>query len=336
MVTDGEVVGLRPTAWTRQHSMIYIDNPVGTGFSFTNGGLARNETKVGQDLYAALLQFFTLFPELQLNEFFVSGESYAGKYVPAIAYTIHQNNPDAERRINLQGVLIGDGLTDPLNMVGQYGQYLYQIGLVDQNIKNQFVAQQERAIQYIKQEQYLEAFLVFDLLLNGDFTSPTLFENATGALSYFNYLEDGEEDDSYEEFLQRADVRRAIHVGALNYSSDGVEEALREDVMKSVAPWVSELLDHYRVLFFNGQLDIIVAYPLTVSFLQNLQFEGAEEYRTAPRYQWLVGGAVAGYVKQAGNLTEVLVRNAGHMVPADQPEWAYDLLYRFVRNISLS
>ncbi|ERL95598.1 venom serine carboxypeptidase-like [Dendroctonus ponderosae] len=316
--------------------MIYIDNPAGTGFSYTNGGLARNETKVGQDLYAALLQFFTLFPELQLNEFFVSGESYAGKYVPAIAHTIHQNNAAAELRINLQGLLIGDGLSDPVNMVRGYGQYLYQIGLVDASTRNQFVEQQERAVQYIEQEQYLDAFLVFDLLLNGDFTSPTLFANATGPLSYFNYLDDRAEDNSYEEFLQSAAVRRAIHVGALSYNSDGVEEALREDVMKSVAPWVAELLAHYRVLFFNGQLDIIVAYPLTVSFLQQLQFEGADEYGTAPRYQWLVGGAVAGYVKQAGNLTEVLVRNAGHMVPADQPQWAYDLLYRFVRNISLN
>ncbi|ENN74986.1 hypothetical protein YQE_08443, partial [Dendroctonus ponderosae] len=129
VVAGGEGAGLRPTAWTRQHSMIYIDNPAGTGFSYTNGGLARNETKVGQDLYAALLQFFTLFPELQLNEFFVSGESYAGKYVPAIAHTIHQNNAAAELRINLQGLLIGDGLSDPVNMVRGYGQYLYQIGL---------------------------------------------------------------------------------------------------------------------------------------------------------------------------------------------------------------
>lgn len=51
------------------------------GYSFTESddGYARNETAVGEDLYNALLQFFQLFPELQKNEFYVTGESYAGK-----------------------------------------------------------------------------------------------------------------------------------------------------------------------------------------------------------------------------------------------------------------
>jgi vitellogenic carboxypeptidase-like protein len=50
------------------------------GYSFTNSddGYARNETIIGEDLYNALLQFFQLFPELQKNEFYVTGESYAG------------------------------------------------------------------------------------------------------------------------------------------------------------------------------------------------------------------------------------------------------------------
>lgn len=102
--------------------------------------------------------------------------------------------------------------------------------------------------------------------------------------------------------------------------------------MQSVAPWISTLLSHYRVLTYNGQLDIIVAYPLTENYLQNLQFSGADQYKRAERFQWRVGTDLAGYVKQAGNLTEVLVRNAGHMVPTDQPKWAWDLMSRFTRN----
>jgi vitellogenic carboxypeptidase-like protein len=51
-----------------------------TGYSFTKSddGYARNETVIGEELYNALLQFFQLFPELQKNEFYVTGESYAG------------------------------------------------------------------------------------------------------------------------------------------------------------------------------------------------------------------------------------------------------------------
>lgn len=40
-------------------------------------------------------------------------QSYAGKYVPAIGYYIHKNNPSAKVKINFKGVAIGDGLCDP-------------------------------------------------------------------------------------------------------------------------------------------------------------------------------------------------------------------------------
>ena len=69
-----------------------------------------------------------------------------------------------------------------------------------------------------------------------------------------------------------------------------------------------------------------------MSSLQKLDWSGAAEYRTASRQQWYVGDELAGYVKQAGKLTEVLVRNAGHMVPADQPRWAFDLVSRFIND----
>jgi len=67
-------LGMRPSDLT-----VYI-LVVLTGYSFTKSddGYARNETVVGEDLYNALLQFFQLFPELQKNEFYVTGESYAG------------------------------------------------------------------------------------------------------------------------------------------------------------------------------------------------------------------------------------------------------------------
>lgn len=136
------------------------------------------------------------------------------------------------------------------------------------------------------------------------------------------------------KYVQRSDIRAAIHVGntTFNIETNEVEVNLVNDIMQSVAPWISELLSNYRVLIYNGQLDIIVAYPLTENYLQNLNFNGADQYKTAKRYQWYVGSELAGYVKQAGNLTEVLVRDAGHMVPTDQPKWSVDLITHFTRN----
>ncbi|XP_057669453.1 venom serine carboxypeptidase-like [Diorhabda carinulata] len=329
---------IRPFSWVETHSVIYIDSPVGTGYSFTNGGYAQNETKVGEDLYVALIQFFTLFPELQKNDFYVSGESYGGKYAPAIAYTIHKNNPQAKLKINLRGITIGNGFCDPEHQIN-YGDYLYQLGLIDSNYQQIFQQIEQQGVKYIQNQQYEKAAELFNNLLDGSFSnSSSLFTNATGFQNYFNFLyptdPNGLEIQYAGKYVQRNDVRAAIHVGATPFGTvaETVEKNLQGDLMQSVKSWISELLNYYRIIFYNGQLDIIVAYPLTVNFLQNLEFNSAAQYKTAKRYPWYVGTDLAGYVKQAGNLTEILVRNAGHMVPADQTQWAFDLINRFTKN----
>lgn len=320
--------------WAVSHHLIFIDNPVGTGFSFTDDerGYCTDQTQVGEQLYNTLTQFFKLFPELQPNKFFVTGESYGGKYVPALAYTIHKKNPTAQVKINLKGVAIGNGLSDPEHQL-VYGKYLYQIGLIDWNQAEIFKEYEDKTVNYIKQQNWGKAFETFDSLLNGDMIDGnSLFTNMTGFNFYFNFLHT-KDYTAYEDFgpmLQKSLVRKDLHVGNLLFNNgSAVEKHLQQDIMKSVAPWISELLDHYYVVIYNGQLDIIVAYPNTLNYLRNLNFTGSEDYKTAKRYIWKVDGEVAGYVKQAGKLVEIMVRNAGHMVPGDQPKWALDLITRF-------
>ncbi|XP_027206618.2 probable serine carboxypeptidase CPVL [Penaeus vannamei] len=331
----------RKYPWTKTHNVLYIDNPVGTGFSFTenDAGYARNQTDVGRDLYAAVLQFFTLFPELQRNSFFVTGESYAGKYVPALTYTIHKENPTAKIKINLKGMAIGDGLCDPVSMV-DYGDFLYQVGLIDDLDLIYFKQESAKAVDFINQQEWIKAFEVFDSLLNGDKTEgPSYFTNVTGLTNYFNFLAQGEPKDMsyWEQYINRPGVRRAIHVGNLTFHDGSeVETHLLEDIMKSVKPWIEELLDNYNVLIYNGQLDIIIAYTLTENFLKTLKWERSEEFKSSQRYIWRVDDGVAGYVREIPGFVQVMIRNAGHMVPYDQPKWAYDMISRFTSVKSFS
>eukprot|EP00095_Tigriopus_kingsejongensis_P005515 maker-scaffold282_size228295-snap-gene-0.10 protein:Tk05515 transcript:maker-scaffold282_size228295-snap-gene-0.10-mRNA-1 annotation:"probable serine carboxypeptidase cpvl precursor" len=326
----------RDTAWSITHNVIYIDNPVGTGFSFTglDDCYAKDQSDVANDLYEALLQFFQLFPQYQKCDFYATGESYAGKYVPAVSYKIHTSNPTAKQKINFKGMAIGDGLCDPVSMTN-YGDFLFGIGLIDEEDRAYFRKVSKIQIELISSGKWLEAFQTFDDLLNGDLTGhPSYFANVTGFNYYFNYLmtENPAEFSYFGKFLQTSKVRQAIHVGNLTYN-DGltVEKHLLQDVMKSVKPWIEELLEHYDVLIYNGQLDIIIAWPLTESFLTSLKWSGAQKYLEAPRAKWHVGKDLAGYAKKVGNFTQVLVRNAGHMIPFDQPKWAFDLINRFTR-----
>lgn len=326
----------RKYSWHTNHHLIYIDNPVGTGFSFTDHdeGYSTDEKQVGTNLHNALKQFFALFPDLKERKFFVTGESYGGKYVPAVAHTIHRNNADPKTKINLQGIAIGNGLCDPFHQL-VYGDYLYQLGLIDSNARDKFHEYEKKGRECISKRDFNCAFEVFDSLINGDeYASGSLFKNVSGFETYFNYLETKQDpsDDYMVKFLQQPEIRRAIHVGNNTFhdldAENKVEEHLKMDVMNSVAVYLEELLKTYRVVIYNGQLDIIVAYPLTVNYLNKLHFPDSDKYKKAPRYIWKVDGVIAGYAKEAGNLVEVLVRNAGHMVPKDQPKWAMDLLSR--------
>lgn len=309
----------REYSWHSNQNLIYIDNPVGTGFSFTESddGFATNETQVGQELLIALQQFFVLFPKLQKNAFFVSGESYAGKYIPAIGYAIYQDSKRTtfdplKPKINLKGLAIGNGLTDPIHQLN-FGDYLYQLGLIDLNARNLFMETRNEGVECLKKGDFICGFRVFNKLLGEYFSSFSGYSNT------YNYLKTVDDDtSSYGIFLQKSQTRRALHVGSKSYESTNVYQKLIYDFMDSVADWLGELLSHYPVLVFYGQLDIICAYPVAEEYLQNLNFTGADVYKKAERSIWRVDGEIAGYVKHAGNLEEVLVRNAGKLITFTQ------------------
>ncbi|KAK5644865.1 hypothetical protein RI129_006165 [Pyrocoelia pectoralis] len=330
IVNSSYQIELREHRWTKKFSVIYIDNPVGTGFSFTDdGGYAQNQTIIGEQLYEALSQFFKLFSELAENNFFITGQSYAGKYAPALAYTILKNN-NVEHKFRLEGIAIGSAYSDPINQF-VYSDYLYQIGLIDSKSRRQMKEMEQRAIELIEEQKWIAATNVFGELIY-EARNNTFFQHVTGFTEPLNYLK--LKDDSlkyFVDYLQREDVKRAIHVGNATFH-DGVtvDKYLTEEFTQSIAPWISELLSHYRMMFYNGQTDVIVPYPSVTNFLEKLNFSSVDEYKTNDRRFWYVNDVLAGYVKQAGNLTEVLVRNAGHMIPRDQPEWTFDLITKFV------
>ena len=171
-------------------------------------------------------------------------------------------------------------------------------------------------------------------MLNGDKTPyPTYYKNVTGFDNYFNYLYPIDPYDAvpYDQYLNLPASREAIHVGSMPFNDGSIVESfLLADMMNSSKPMVTTVLDGgYKVMIYNGQLDVIIAYTLTEQWLASVEWHGAEQYRDAERYIWREDGEIAGYVRVADNLHEVMVRNSGHMLPSDQPEWAYALINKF-------
>ncbi|KAG1654105.1 putative serine carboxypeptidase CPVL [Nymphon striatum] len=326
--------------WAKKYNLLFIDNPVGTGFSFTKSdkGYAQNENDVSKDLYEALQQFLTLFPNIRDNDFYVTGESYAGKYIPAIAYKIHTENNinNATQKINLKGIAIGNGWVDPINQLA-YGDLLYQIGLLDLKQLQEFHYNEQLTREHINNKDYLAAFYSMDRIIGGDKTKyPTLFRNITELKFYLNFLETvaPSEFSYFNTILRKPEIRKAIHVGNTTFSSGSVVEShLLADQMESVKDWLAIVMNNYKVLLYNGQLDIICAPVLTEKFLQLLKWKYAEEYKNNTRQIYKVlpsDSQIAGYYRNVGEFYQIIIRNAGHILPFDQPRIAYDMISRFV------
>jgi vitellogenic carboxypeptidase-like protein len=332
--------------WNQHYSLLFFDNPCGVGWSFSHDAtcFVTNEQQVGADVYTALVQFFQLFPALNNNDFYITGESYAGKYIPATAFTIMSRNPSAAVVINLKGVSIGDGAMDPPSQFKNFGQLLWNLGMVtkaESAVFDDYEAQIQAAL---AAGDTLGAFAAFDIMLNGDFISPTYYNNVTGLTNYFNF-EQGDcgacAPDYFSPWLDTAAARNAIHVGDLAYNSFNatVEEYLKADWMVGVVDFLVPLMesDGLKVLVYSGQNDVILGAPLTEQFLDTLEWSGKEAFAAAKKVAWTVPAVpndpLAGYIKSVdlhGGFTYAIVRGAGHMVPTDQPERAYDLITRLV------
>jgi len=336
--------------WNQKYSLLFLDNPCGVGFSWSHDEcFVEDEETVGNDLADALGKFYELFPDLHENDLFVTGESYAGKYVPAFGYTLFSRNQKGQgEKVNLKGISIGDGAMSPHDQFFGYGDLLFNVAMCDSREREVFNAYESRMRTALDAGDTVSAFEEFDEMLNGDFmTVPTYYQNVTGTTNYFNF-EQGDcgscVPEYYGDWLDLPEIREKIHVGDLPYASfnETVEVYLKADWMRGVVDMLVPLMesDDVKVLVYSGQNDIILGPPGTENFLDSLEWKGADSYATTDKEIWTIDSdseqskndPIAGYVKRVEGygFTYAVVRGAGHMVPGDQPERAYDLITQFV------
>ncbi|CAD7954169.1 unnamed protein product [Amoebophrya sp. A25] len=115
-----------PYAWTKVGHLLAIEQPLGVGFSYCANSVAegskkklcKNRDKTAASMArAAVVDFFTSkFPELRDNPFIITGESYAGVYIPTISKQILDWNKKpstgSEAKVNLVAIGVGDPCTD--------------------------------------------------------------------------------------------------------------------------------------------------------------------------------------------------------------------------------
>ncbi|CAN1158283.1 Serine carboxypeptidase-like 20 [Linum perenne] len=109
------ILHLNPYSWSKVSNVLYVDSPSGVGFSYANNisEYKTGDLKTALDSHNFLLKWLGLYPEFLSNPFFITGESYAGVYIPTLAHEIAKGiDAGVKPIINLKGYMIGNGVTD--------------------------------------------------------------------------------------------------------------------------------------------------------------------------------------------------------------------------------
>ncbi|KAI5069244.1 hypothetical protein GOP47_0015545 [Adiantum capillus-veneris] len=131
------ILTVNPYSWTKVASIIYLESPAGVGFSYQNvtTDYSTDDLKTAKDVHSFLLKWFEEYPEYQSNSFYVSGESYAGVYVPTVTQEIVAGIQNGTTPIiNLKGYLVGNGVTDEVFDGDALVPFAHGMGLISDQL----------------------------------------------------------------------------------------------------------------------------------------------------------------------------------------------------------
>ncbi|THH00821.1 hypothetical protein EW026_g1775 [Hermanssonia centrifuga] len=124
-VTAQDNTTFNPYSWNENANLFFVDQPIGTGFSYAEfGEYVYTTEEAAKDISAFVAIFFEHFSKFKGRSFHMAGESYGGRYIPVFASYVYDQNPKLVESgvtpINLTSIMIGNGCTDWLTMIPSY------------------------------------------------------------------------------------------------------------------------------------------------------------------------------------------------------------------------
>ncbi|KAL0956002.1 hypothetical protein HGRIS_002178 [Hohenbuehelia grisea] len=341
-----------PFSWTNLANVLWVEQPVGTGFSQGTPNIT-NDDELAEQLVGFLGQFLEVFPELKGNNFFLTGESYAGFYVPYIANWIYGHPGLA---LNLKGIWIAD----PSLSYGVVQQEIpaLRFARANQNLfpfNSSFWNQLQTISDACGYTDYLDKFVTYPpagqlplpAATNGTFTvTPqcrihSLVQRAVGVLNpVFDVYRVSDTfpnlwsvlgfPRSTQEFIyfNRTDVQDAIHAPHISWNSCANRNVYagtgRDQSIPSMLSVMANVIEKsVRTVVVHGLADFILVAEGTRIAIQNMTWSGAQGFQTPiePESFTVKNFGVFGSEHTERGLTYVEFYYSGHMTPQFVP-WA--------------
>ncbi|XVE59733.1 hypothetical protein DITRI_Ditri05aG0070000 [Diplodiscus trichospermus] len=333
--SDGKTLFRNNYAWNNVANVIFLESPAGVGFSYSNTSSDYGHTgdkSTAEDAYTFLVNWLERFPQYKTRNFYITGESYAGHYVPQLAYTILLNNKSSNQTvINLKGIAVGNGWIDDLT--GNLGgfDYLWTHALNSDETNrgihtycHYFNGKDPKQCEDFLYKSYdevgeIDGYNIYAPLCQEDSSSSE--KGSYGSVKSFDPCS-GEYMSSY---LNRAEVQRAIHAKVSEWNQCSSFDWA--DSPATVLPIIKNLMaSGLRVWLYSGDVDSVVPITSTRYGINTLNLPVKTAWRP-----WSNNDEVGGYVEEYEGLTLVTVRGAGHFVPSYQPARALTMISSFLQ-----
>ncbi|GFP79690.1 serine carboxypeptidase-like 48 [Phtheirospermum japonicum] len=118
--------------WDKESNLLYLDQPIGTGFSYYTN---KSDIPTTSEVAAVDFYDFLQHPEYVNNDLYITGESYAGHYIPSFAARVHH-------AVIKQGMAIGNGMTNPGIQYKAYPTYALKMNLINHSHYNNLMTEQ--------------------------------------------------------------------------------------------------------------------------------------------------------------------------------------------------
>lgn len=360
-------------SWNLESNMLYVESPIGVGFSYSNSSrnyINWNDTQTAEDNLKFLVNWLEEFPMFKDSDLFLTGESYAGHYIPQLAGLLLEYNKQPNiRPIKLKAIALGNPLLD-LDISILAGDYLWSHGLIsddtlmlEKTVCNDSKYMREYAHDQLSQGCKDVSNRVFDEIGDDIDYSDVLLPKCLSSNNAQQFkargiygkihrrLRRGDPclKDRIFTYLNKPQVQEALHANTthLPFHWDFCEGPLvyqEANLDMNLIPLVSNLLkEGIPILLYSGDQDAKI--PLTQTRI--IANKIAKDLKLIPFTTygpWYDKKQVGGWSQAFGGLrdgknvtmlTYATVRGAAHEVPFTSPSQALVLFTSFIKGSPL-
>ncbi|KAF9564252.1 alpha/beta-hydrolase [Agrocybe pediades] len=354
--SDGATTVLNPFSWNNISNMIYIDQPIGTGFSFGTNTVNSTITASPAVWQAFQVLFESQeFAKYQSREFIFATESYGGHYGPAMVTFFDQQNALIKagklqgELITVSALMINNGWYDPLIQNLAYLQFATNAPGYGQ-LQSDSVLKQMNTSYFApggcKEQE--EACYAAGTDANSNticrkadsFCVQNLFSPAVGNRDSDDLRQTSPASfppEFYVKFLGNATIKAKI----------GAESSYKEctntpgftntgDDARTLLPQLQALVDSgLKTLLWAGDADINCNWLGGHASALAMNWTGAAELAQTPFTNMTINGSAVAAIQNVLNFSFARVFQAGHEVPAFQPEAALEIFRQVVNGEQL-